>query len=114
MLRKPKKGSPMPLDPSASTPHIESPPTRENSPDNGLACWKHDLRICGPACMAYQDDNQVPEGKDYRDAESAPFQWSRCRVLTDNHKQAKYLTVLGQSVNNHIVRLSQLPAPQVK
>lgn len=102
------------MHPEDPTPHIETPPTRENSPDNGLSCWRDATRICGPDCVAFQDDMQVPEGRDYRDAESMPFQWARCRVLTDQHKQSKYLVVLGQSVHTHIARISQLPAPLVK
>lgn len=96
------------------TPHIEVPPTRPDVPENGLCCWRQADRICGLDCVAYQDDTQVPEGRDYRDAEGEPFQWARCRVLTDQHKQSKYLVVLGQAINTHLTRLAQLPAPGVR
>ena len=62
-------------------------------PGTGLCCCFHDLRKCGPDCMAYSDN--VPEGIDYKTPDGRPRQWAFCMLLVNAHKVGKHVVLMA-------------------
>jgi hypothetical protein len=57
--------------------------------DETLACYRNQLRECGPDCMAYLP--QVPEGVHYQGAS-----WAHCHQLVCADRTARHLVVLTE------------------
>jgi len=107
----------MPPEDSRPTPHIIQPTDRADTNENGLACWRSPGRVCGADCMAYQSNDMVPDGPDYKAPDGDPHQWARCKVLTDGHRSAKHLTLIANITNNYVQdwqRQNQIAPPKVK
>ena len=57
---------------------------------------------CGPSCMAYLTDDQIPtagpSAADYRLPDGTVRQSAHCSILVTNHKMMKHLVIIANTL----------------
>jgi len=92
--------------PVPGTGMLEQRETAEEG--SGLYCFMDQLRLCGPACMAYL--NPAPQN----DPELRGQQWAHCHLLVNVHRGGKHLVILTSMAHRALNQQpgANIPPPQ--